>query len=401
MVGQFSLSFALTAPAFLLANLKLRSIQATDHAQKYDFGDYLNLRFALTFLALLYVILIAVFTGYQAETVAVIIGVGLAKSFEAVSDIFYGLMQQRERMDFIASSMISKGLLSLLAIGLIIFFTKNLVIGVYSMCLIWAMLLLFYDMRRGAFILNFASDNQSEAATDGNPLSYFRKSRFFLLKWNWGKLTSLGKMAFPLGLQSMLGSLITNIPIYFLSNYYSEDTVGLYSALAYIMVVGNTITLAAGQAALPRLSRYYSNISENRKNVRRVMNSLILVSGAIGISGVLIAIFAGREILTLIYNPQYGKQSSTFVWLMVAAGFSYLYCPFWYSTTALRLFRQQTIIFLVAVISIVISCWLLVPSYSLIGAAWAIAIANAILFLGSAALHYYFMRRVLQQKIDN
>ena len=43
--------------------------------------------------------------------------VALAKAIESVSDVFYGSLQQHERMDRIAISMILKGIVSLAALG--------------------------------------------------------------------------------------------------------------------------------------------------------------------------------------------------------------------------------------------------------------------------------------------
>lgn len=393
MVGQFSLSFALTAPAFLLTNLKLRSIQVTDGDKRYQFGDYLNLRFSLTSLALLYALLISCLAGYRLETVIIIIGVGIAKFFEAISDIFYGLMQQKQRMDFIASSMISKGVLSLLTLGLVVFFTKSLVAGVYCMAVVWAILLVFYDMRRAYSLLGFLSSDKTNSFNASFGLPQFS---LFTKRWEWKKLIDLCKVAFPLGVQSMLGSLLINIPIYFLSNYYGEKAVGHYSSMAYFMVIGNTVTLAAGQAALPRICHYYEAGRKNRLAIFRLINALTLISLALGCFGVILALFAGKEILTIVYSKDYATQVPVLVWLMVAASFSYLYCPFWYSTTALQLFTQQSWFFSLSVLATFVSSWLLIPTYGLVGAAWAATSGNAILFLSCAALHYKHVNKLIE-----
>ena len=56
-------------------------------------------------LSLLVIAGIVLVSGYRWETALVILTVGIARAFESISEIFYGLLQQRERMDRIAKSM--------------------------------------------------------------------------------------------------------------------------------------------------------------------------------------------------------------------------------------------------------------------------------------------------------
>ncbi len=109
MVGQFALGLAVTAPVIMFASLQLRPVQATDARREYEFGHYLGLRLVTTLLALLVIASISLTAGYRRETAMVVLAVGLAKAFESVSDVFYGLLQQAERMDRIAISMMLKG----------------------------------------------------------------------------------------------------------------------------------------------------------------------------------------------------------------------------------------------------------------------------------------------------
>ncbi len=154
MVGQFALGLAITAPVVMFASLELRGIQATDAKREYLFGDYLGLRLITTVLAVLVIMGIVLVSGYRLETALIVFMIGLAKAFEAVSDVFYGLLQQRERMDRIAKSMIIKGPLSLVMMGIGVYLTGSVLGGVIGLVLVWALLLFIYDIRSGLLILN-------------------------------------------------------------------------------------------------------------------------------------------------------------------------------------------------------------------------------------------------------
>src|SRR5271166_684261 len=58
MVGQYALGLAITAPVFMLTNLQLRGVQATDARHEFEFADYFTLRLTATLLGTLVILLI-------------------------------------------------------------------------------------------------------------------------------------------------------------------------------------------------------------------------------------------------------------------------------------------------------------------------------------------------------
>ena len=132
VVGQFALGFAVTAPVVMFANLKLNSILSTDAKYDYKFGEYLALRYLTAIFALAVIAGIVLISGYGRETALVLFAIGLAKTFESISDIYYGLLQQYERMDRVATSLIIRGILSLLVLGTIYITTTNIVFATFG-----------------------------------------------------------------------------------------------------------------------------------------------------------------------------------------------------------------------------------------------------------------------------
>lgn len=138
MVGRFALGLAITAPVILFSNLALRPIQATDAKREYVFADYFGLRLITTVLSLVVIAGIVLIAGYRRETGLVILAVGAAKAVEAISDVFYGLLQQHERMDYIARSQLLKGPMSLAAMALAIHMTEEGVLwGAMGLAAVW------------------------------------------------------------------------------------------------------------------------------------------------------------------------------------------------------------------------------------------------------------------------
>jgi len=389
MVGQFALGLAITAPVVMFTNLQLRGIQATDARQEYLFGDYLGLRLITTMLALLTIAGIVSVSGHRLEAVLVILTVGLAKAIESVSDAFYGLLQQHERMDRIAKSMMIKGPLSLVALSVGVYITGSVFWGVVGLIVAWALILVGYDVHSGALMLKRGLQQ------DGTLLSEGDQEAVLCPRWELSTLARLAWLALPLGLVMMLISLNANIPRYFIERYLGEHELGIFAALAYLQMAGNTVVGALGQSASPRLAKYYA-VGDGP-----AFCTLLLKLAGIGVLlggvGVLVALVAGRELLILLYRPEYAEHE-LLVWLMVATGISYVASFLGYGMTAARYFRVQMPLFaIVTATTILVGLWL-IPADGLRGAAIALMITAVVQAGGSLAVIVHALRVIGKRK---
>lgn len=215
LVGQFALASAITVPILMLSNMQLRDIQATDARIEYSFGDYVGLRLLSTLVALLVILGAIPLLGYQGETALVIAAFGLFKGVEAISDVIFGLLQQQERMDRIAQSLMLKGILSLIALGSGVLLTGSLLWGILGLTLVWILVITLFDRRSIALILG----------TDG---------ALPTPRWEWRTLWRLLQLALPLGIVMMLIALATSIPRFFVERYLGSHMLGIFAALTYL-----------------------------------------------------------------------------------------------------------------------------------------------------------------------
>ncbi|MBD2212390.1 oligosaccharide flippase family protein [Nostoc linckia FACHB-104] len=354
MVGQFTLGLAVTAPVIMFTNLQLRAVQATDAKQQYLFSDYLGLRLLGTTLALIVIAAITLMSGYQLQTSLIVLLVGLAKAFESISDVYYGLIQQHERMDRMAISLMIKGLLSLLLLGMGVYISGQLMWGVVGLVLAWAVVLVTYDIRSSTYILSSQK--------------FAQKPRLHLQT-----LSKLIWLALPMGFVMMLISLNTSIPRYFIDGYLGQRELGVFAAISYLMVAGNMVVNALGQSASPRLAKYY--VAGNQVAFRTLLLQLVGIAALMGGVGVVIVLLAGQEILTLLYRPEYAQYTDVFVWLMIAASIEYIASFLGYGMTAARYFRVQMPLFASVTTASAIVCLWLIPIWGLQGAAIALIVS--------------------------
>lgn len=372
MVGRFALGLAVTAPIIMLSNLQLRGVQATDARGEYLFGHYLGLRLITTLLALLIITTVVYLGTYSLEAGLVILAVGFSKAFESISDVYYGFMQRCERMDRIAKSRMIKGPLSLCALGVMVYATGNILWGVVGLALTWALILVAYDMPGAALIMkwNIKSDDQLQ--------SLYKQ---LLPKFDLKPLLQLAWLAFPLGIVMLLLSLMPNIPRYFIEYYWSERELGIFAALAYLVVAGSTVVGAMGQSTVPRLSNYYS--AGEFMKFRSLLLRLIAMGVAMGAVGMGVALASGRPLLYLLYGHEYSNHVYVLVWLMVSGALSFVSSFLGYGITAARYFKVQVPINCLVIVVIIVASWLLIPEKGLLGAAISTTAGAFIKVIGS------------------
>lgn len=371
MVGTYALGLSVTAPIMLLLNLNLRMAQATDARGEYRFGDYLGLRLATVGIAFALIAAVALAL-YGGESATIILLVGAAKGLEAISDVFYGLWQRHERMDRIAVAMALKAVLSLLAFAGGVGLTHSLAGGVVSLAVVWAVLLVVYDAPTG----------RSTLASAG--------ARGITPRWNAPTLGRLVTLTWPLGLSAMLVSLVSNIPRYFVESRDGAADLGLFAAMAYIMQAGGVVINSLAQSAIPRLSRYHTQ--SNRKAFLRLLGALLLIASVMGASGVIVALVAGRDILTLMYRPEYATRVDVFAWIMVAMWLSFLASFLGYALSAARRFKIQPLILTAEVVIAAAACAAWVPPHGILGAAFALCATMGFQVVTMGAAHLLVLR---------
>ncbi|NJM49028.1 MAG: lipopolysaccharide biosynthesis protein, partial [Alkalinema sp. RU_4_3] len=252
ILGQYTLGIAIVTPTMMFANLQLRTLQATDAGERYRFRDYFELRCLTVVVSLVFLAVLALYGPFGTAKGGIIFLIGLAKAIEAISDLFYGALQQRECLERIAKSMVYRSLLSLLTFALLFYGSQSLPIACLGLVGSALFVLFCYDVRSP---FQFFRDYQLERV-DG-AIERLKGAIKLWLRPSWTILAELFKVALPVGVVIMLLSLCSNIPRYFIEHYMGSRDLGIFAALSYVPVAGVIVISACGQSALPRLARYY------------------------------------------------------------------------------------------------------------------------------------------------
>ncbi|WP_164002951.1 lipopolysaccharide biosynthesis protein [Pyxidicoccus caerfyrddinensis] len=357
-VGEFALGLAITAPVMLLARMQLRALQATDARDTYGFEHYLGLMGLNVLGGVLLCCGIALVANYSENASRIISLLAVAKGFEALSDVFYGALQKRERLVLIARSSIAKSVLSVVLVALALRATGSAVVAAAALGLSWAGVLFLFDVptwRR----------------------EFGGKSPWRLL-WRapWReqglRLKGLLGLAYALGITSLLGSLRPNVPRYLLEAHTGQAGLGVYAALAYFSALGGRVVQALGQVLNPRLGRYHA--AGDARRFGRTILGFTGGSALVGVCAIAGAALLGRQVLTLFYGAAYARNNGLFVWLMMAAALEYVGVSLQAGLTAARELKVQMVMLVLSVGVVALGSLYWVPSVGPVGAAWALSL---------------------------
>lgn len=321
-VGLFVLALAITAPVTLAFSLNLRTVLATDAQGRWTFPDYVGLRLVSTVGALTVIGAIAVLGGYGWAEIALILLVGVAKAVESLGQILYGLQHKYDRLDWSATSILARGTLALLFWAIALHLTGSLYVAVLTMVGTWLTVLLVLDMARVRRLL-------ASHPSEGTLRPRFHVDTMKKLAW----------MALPLGGASLLMSLTTNAPRVIIEQQLGTYELGIYAALAYAIVAGNTGVRALAQAGAPRIARMAA-----RGDRGRILRTVLMLAGlgaALGAAGLLVAALWGEPLVTLVYTAEYAEHIGLLLWILLAATLLYPATILNYACTALRVHRAQ------------------------------------------------------------
>jgi O-antigen/teichoic acid export membrane protein len=348
-LGALALGYAITAPVFLLAGLHLRASQATDAAGTFAFPDCLAVRIAGMALALAVTAGFLLLSRYDAPTRLVVLGVAASKAVEGLSDAYYGVLQQHERMRPIAVSLVWRGLGSLLAVGAALAAGGGLPLALAALTVSWVAVLVLHDVPAAALLAGGAG--RERRRPDGRSVA---------------RLVAIGV---PLGLVIMLVSLRTNVPRYFIEHGVGAAELGVFAALSSLMTAGNVVVSALGQSAVPRLARHFHRGELGA--FRRLLARLLAIAAAVGVAGLVVSAAAGRPLLLLLFGEPYARRADVLVALMGVGLLAYAASFLGYGVTSARRFAIQLPLFATTTLACAGASLWLVPAHGLVGAAAA------------------------------
>lgn len=359
-LGHFTYALAITGPVIIFFQLNMRAYMATDAVESFRFSDYLATRVVSLAAAITLILIATLQHATSPAASALIVLVGLYKSAEAVSDVYYGVLQKNERLGPVALSVAVRGIAALLVMVLAVILFDSIIVGAAGILTAWVLLLTLYDR---PMAVSMTSPDEGTTAS---------------------RMWRLARACFPMGLVLTLMSLRVNIPVYFIRNEMGTESVGYYSAVSYFLTAGALISGSLAQTTSPRLARLLH--AGDTEGFVRLLYKLLVGATVVGLSGVLVAALFGDSILAIFYGASYARLDSLLVVIMLAASANYLAQLLGMSLTVARLLWFQLFSNGAAVLMVFLVAFHLVPSHGLVGGGIALlcGVVTALVCNGTA-----------------
>jgi O-antigen/teichoic acid export membrane protein len=377
-VGQYALALAMVYPVIQLTNLQLRAVMTSDTRQRTHFGHYFSLRLLTTLLALVVIFFITQVLRYGGELTSVVLIVGVAYAVEAISDVYYARLQLHDRMAEISKSMMARALLSVLALAVATYISRSLVWGFAGVVLARAIVLFGYDICERTHGL-------------GSQFKWVSRNEELAPRFDLRVQQGLLWLSLPLGIVVLLSTLNSSVPSYFIKHALGERDLGIFAAIGFATSVGNMAVVSLGQSAFTRLARSYG--AGNFGTFASLLGKLLVFGAALGACGMLLSKLAGREILTILFRPEYAERADLLPWIMAVGGVVYMAQFVGFGLTAAGYYNSQVVLNILANASLLAGCYWLVARRGLLGAIIAMLIAAIVQLAASVVVLVAAMRK--------
>ena len=343
--GIFSLAFSIACLLCNIGGYEGRVYQVTDAKKEFTDKEYIVHRFITAFIMMVIAIAYVIFMQYSLEKSAIVVVLCMTKCLEVVADVFYGILQKNNRLYNVGISLTTKSIVSITLFFGINYIFHDLLVSCISMCVVWGVILISYDVPKTMKYINKQEDCQI----------------FTILQ-----LFKSGFFSFAI---IFLSVYLSNAPKYALDGRVNEALQAIYGI---IIMPGTIISLSAQYIMHPFLPNLSKSVFEKkRKTFKKIMNSLIFALGLIAFAAILCAYFLGIPVLSFVYSVDLTNYKFDLIIVMFGACCSAGCMIISAALTTLRKTFIQFIIYVVVAFCGMMISPILIESIGLRGAVWS------------------------------
>ncbi len=347
-LGQYGFAMAISAPIFMLVNMRLRFIYVSGRPECLNaFFPCFVLRVITSTCA---AVLIIIPAWIASPGIALIVTtVTLFKYFESLSDFIYSLFHRRAEMVYVARSSVLSTVLSVVAAWSVFELGYSVIAALFSIVLMKIAVFALYDVRAA-----FAQDED------------WGVSRV-QLSWIIKVIVSL----YPLGVLALLSSFSFNAPRLFLGWSGDMESAGIYTGLSHL-VLGGAILVNA--VAFPLLRVMGESHMRGEFDITSgAIKHLMYMSALFGVVSVAFVYFMGEEVLLILYGAKFQGNWEAFVMIALAGSLHYQVLIVNHAGTSIGYFNKIVAWQGLSAVAVLMGLFFLAPAYGVMGAgiAWA------------------------------
>jgi O-antigen/teichoic acid export membrane protein len=363
--GLFSFGLAFALIMFTIACYGGRAYQVSDHKDAFKADTYISLRLFMFVPVLLITVAFVLLNHYEWQKLALIVLLVGQRMFDAIADVFYGIMQKKRHLYISGKSLFFKSLLSLIIFLVIDLLTKNLLLSALSLPIISLLFVLFYDIPQS------------------------RKLEHFSIKPSSSEIKRILKSTFLPFVITVMSLIFVNLARYFIDIYHPE----LQGYFGIIIMPLSLIILLFSFISTPavlHLSEKYNNQEFN--NLNRSIGKIVGIILAVTVVFVVLTYLLAIPLLRLLFNIDFTAYLFDVVLVIVIGLAISINSLFTNVAIIARKLRTVAIISLSSIVILIVLCALLVNQYQIRGAIIAYIIASITQVIMLSVYHRHITR---------
>ena len=372
--GIFSFAYATAGIINYFALYSGRTYQISNTNKKFTDSLFVMTRYLTVFFAVCISIMFIVINGYSVNKALVILLLCIVKCIEAISDVYYGILQKNSRLYIAGKSMTYKSLISILGFIVIDLFTKNLLISCLYLLIISICFLLIYDIYNTKRIKKLINDFQKV-----NIIGLLKASSYTFMF-------------------TLTVTVILNLPRYFIDFFLNDSDQAIYGIISmpatFVMLFSQFIL----QPSLVSLTNHY----KRREKIE--FNKIVLTISSIILGSMLIilpiAYFLGIPVLEIIYNVELSSYRIYLLLIILGSAFYAVSNVFLNALIVIQCNKEQLWIQILLLALSGVSCFLLISNYGIVGGMISYFVIMFMQFSLYLLLYFFKSRNVFRLKTD-
>jgi O-antigen/teichoic acid export membrane protein len=373
--GIFTIAYANANLMLAIGKYGMRNFQVSDSIGEYRFREYRNSRIITSSLMMIVALSLAFYlaasNGYSPEKTTVIIVMCVFKLVDVVEDVYYGLYQQKGRLDVAGKCLTLRMTITIIVFAICLILFRDLLVSLViatAATIVLACLLV-------------AATYRPFKETDAGKAPGLKRT---------GSIRHLLVACFPLFLGAFMTLYIGNAPKYAIDALLDDQMQACYGFLSMPIFVISLLGSFIFNPMIADLSKRW-NADERRifkrKLARQLLNILMIT-----VACLLGGYFLGIPVLSFLYNTDLSPYLTELLILLVSGGFLAVSALF---VIAITIIRHQTgiavVYAVVAALAFILSP-IFVARYAIMGAAvlyFCLMVVQCLLF---SALLWFGMR---------
>lgn len=351
--GLFSLAMTVTNSPAVIGLFNMRNYQASDLNGQYTDKTYLTSRTVSNTISFVICLIMVLFYRYDLmKSLTILMFMGF-KIVEGAADVYYGIDQRKERLDYAGISMTLRGIGSLAAFIVVFLLSKSLLVSFLAMTLVSLSVVVLYDVRKTKPLL----DGRREDAL-------------------WKNVGLLLLTCLPLAVVLFLNNLSIMIPRLALESSYGEEIMGYYSSVSSPTVVVQVAAQTLFAPLVPGLTRHF-NAKEKKPFLKKIFG-FFAFAGVLTLLAIALAWFFGEWLLTTFFGEAIGPYVYLFIPILLMSILIAVNVALFAIVTLMRIIKPQYLVGAAGIAASVILSLTAVPTMSMDGVVMATMISMGV-----------------------